>query len=352
MNYAPDMSASRPVVEPGEFAFAASHFDHGHIYGQVAGLAQAGGFLKAIYEPDASRLDTVRKTHPAARVVSDFREILDDDEIRLVTAAAIPDLRCGIGLQVLEAGKDYLTDKAPFTTLEQLASAREKVASTGRKYMVCYSERLSNEAAWHAGELIRDGAIGRVLQVLNLAPHNLAPATRPDWFFQQERYGGILTDIGSHQFEQFLHYTGATDATINFARVENFENPSTPGLQDFGEAHLTLNTGASAYCRLDWFNPGGSKVWGDGRTFALGTTGYLEIRKIVDVTRGHGDKIFLVDNQQDVEIDCKGKIGFPYFGQLILDILNRTENAMTQEHAFKAAELAMQAQIMADNKHR
>ncbi len=251
----------------------------------------------------------------------------------------------------MDAGKDYLTDKSPFTTLDQLAAARARVAATGRKYMVCYSERLGNEAAWHAGNLIRDGIIGRVLQVLNIAPHNLAAAGRPDWFFQKECYGGILTDIGSHQFEQFLHYAGATDATVNFARVENFTHPDTPGLEDFGEASLTLDTGASAYCRIDWFNPEASRTWGDGRTFVLGTEGYLEIRKYINVCHDDGgDRIYLVNHEVEQEIDCRGKVGFPYFGQLILDVLNRTENAMTQEHAFKAAELSMRAQQLADDR--
>ncbi|HAS83569.1 MAG TPA: oxidoreductase [Verrucomicrobia bacterium] len=349
MNYAPDMSANPQVVKPGEFVFAASHFDHGHIYGQIEGLASAGGVLKAIYEPDAKRLEGVLKAHPHAKVVRDFREILDDPQIQLVTSAAIPNLRCGIGLQVLDAGKDYLTDKSPFTTLEQLASARAKVAATERKYAVCYSERLGNEAGWHAGELLREGVIGRVLQVLNLAPHNLTPARRPEWFFKKACYGGILTDIGSHQFEQFLTYASATDGTVNFARVDNFENPGTPGLEDFGEASLTLDTGASAYCRLDWFNPKGSKVWGDGRTFVLGTKGYIEIRKYIDLQRSPvGNRILLVNDKDSVEIECQGKVGFPYFGKLILDCLNRTENAMTQAHAFKAAELSMLAQQFAD----
>ncbi len=351
MNYAPDMSHVKPVVEPGEFAFAASHFDHGHIYGQITGLATAGGVLKLIYEPDESRIASVREQHPNAKVVSDFQEILDDDEIKLVTAAAIPNLRCGVGLQVMDSGKDYLTDKAPFTTFEQLESARAKVEETGRKYMVCYSERLSNEAAWHAGEMIRDGVIGDVLQVLNLAPHNLAADTRPDWFFQRERYGGILTDIGSHQFEQFLYYAGAKDAEITFARVENFRNPEYPELQDFGETCLKLDTGASAYARIDWFNPAASRTWGDGRTFALGTNGYIEIRKNVDLAREGANKIYLVNDEDEIEMDCTGKVGFPYFGKLILDIMNGTENAMTQEHAFKAAEISLQAQQIAEAAH-
>jgi predicted dehydrogenase len=255
-----------------------------------------------------------------------------------------------VGLQGLDAGKHYLTDKSPFTTLDQLAQARAKVKETGKKYAVCYSERLLSESGMYAGMLIEQGAIGRVLQVLNIAPHNLAPETRPEWFFNKENYGGILTDIGSHQFEQFLTYTGAKDATLNFARVENFENPEYPGLEDFGEANLTTDTGASCYCRLDWFNPKASRTWGDGRTFVMGTKGYLEIRKYVDVCNGDGGKIFLVNDEAEQMIECNGKIGFPFFSEFILDILNGTEKAMTQEHAFKAAELSMQAQAYADER--
>lgn len=348
MNYAPEVPETPVVVKPGEFIFASAYFDHGHIYGQTYNLANAGGTLRYVYDPDPSRYAQVLERYPQARPVSDFREILDDPEVRMVTAAAIPNQRCSIGLQVMDAGKDYFTDKSPFTTLPQLESARAKVAETGQKYMVSYSERLMNEAAWHAGTLIKAGAIGRVLQVLNLAPHNLAATARPAWFFEKEAYGGILTDIGSHQFEQFLEYTGALNGSILSARVDNFNNPQWPGLEDFGEANLRLDTGASAYCRLDWHNPAGAKVWGDGRCFVLGTTGYMELRKYRDIIHGGSDRIYLVDSEGEYLIECKGKVGLPFFGQLILDCLHRTEKAMTQEHAFTAAELSMKAQQLAN----
>lgn len=353
MNYMPEMKPAE-VVERGTFPFAATAFDHGHIYGQIHGLAHAGGTLAAVFEPRTDKLEPLRELMAAhsTRIVSTLEEILDDPAILLVTAAAIPCERCALGLHVMEAGKDYFTDKSPFTTLEQLSLAREAVARTGRKYAVSYSERLGNEAAWHAGELIADGAIGRVLQILNLAPHNLAAPSRPDWFFKKKCYGGIITDIGSHQFEQFLTYGAAKGGQVLAARVENFANPSTPELEDFGEALLRLDTGASAYCRIDWFNPSASRTWGDGRTFVLGTNGYLEIRKNIDVCRpeSSGDRIFLVNNDSETEILCKGRVGFPFYGQLILDVLERTERAMTQEHAFLAAELSMQAQMLADAK--
>lgn len=352
MNYAPEAVGAKKVFEPGEFCFAAAFFDHGHIYGQTFNLANAGATLKYVYDPSPERYAQVLERFPNARAVSSFDEILEDDEVRLVTAAAVPSERCSIGLKVLDAGKDYFTDKSPFTTLEQLEQARKKVAETGRKYMVSYSERLMVEAAWHAGELIRQGAVGRVLQVLLLAPHNLNAPSRPEWFFQKDKYGGILTDIGSHQFEQFLYFTGSTDGVVNFARVENMGNPEYPELEDFGEASMTMSSGASCYCRLDWFNPKGSKVWGDGRTFVLGTEGYMEIRKYHNLVHGGNELIYLVDSKGEQLIECKGKVGFPFFERFLLDCVNRTENAMTQEHAFKAAELSMLAQKFADERRK
>jgi predicted dehydrogenase len=351
-NYAPS-GRPQPVVKPGEFVFAAAYLDHGHIYGQCNGLVEAGGTLKYVYDSDPKRVEAFIAKYPQAKAVDSFDRILEDKEIALVAAAAVPSERGPIGCRVMKAGKDYFTDKSPFTTLDQLAEARKVVAETGRKYAVYFSERLHVESAWYTGELLQQGAIGRVIQVLNLAPHKLSKPSRPGWFFDKSKYGGILTDIGSHQFEQFLAYTGAKDATVNFARVANFNNPDKPGFEDFGEASLEADTGASYYCRLDWFTPDGLQSWGDGRLFILGTEGYIEVRKYMDFAREDGgDLVFIADQQKEQMIDCKGKVGFPYFGRLILDCLNRTEKAMTQEHAFKAAELSMQAQVLADAKHR
>lgn len=267
----------------------------------------------------------------------------------MVAAAAIPDLRADIGIDVMAAGKDYFTDKSPFTSLDQLSRVRSAVNNTDRRYMVYYSERLHNEAAWHAGELLKSGEIGRVLQVINLAPHRLAPDTRPEWFFDPDRYGGILTDIGSHQVEQFLTYADCQDATVSFARVSNFNHQQYARFEDFGELSLRGDNGASFYARVDWFTPAGQKVWGDGRTFVVGTEGSMEIRKYEDVARqAPASRLFLVNAEGEREIDCMGKTGFPFFGQLILDSLNRTQNAMSQEHVFKAAEISMKAQQWAN----
>ncbi len=346
MNYAPQ-GKPRPVVKPGEFIFAAAHLDHGHIYGQCNGLVEAGAQLRWVYDADPAKVAAFQQCYPGVQAARSLDEILNDPAVQLVAAAAIPNLRGALGCRVMEAGKDYFTDKTPFTTLDQLDQAKAVVARTGRKYAVYFSERLHVESAMYATDLVRQGAIGRVLQVIGLGPHRLGP-DRPDWFFRKEQYGGILCDIGSHQFEQFLTFTGATDATVVHAAVANYGNPTTPELEDFGEANLVGDNGTTNYVRVDWFTPPGLSTWGDGRMTILGTKGYIELRKYVDIGRERtGDHVFLVDEKGEHHLNVAGQVGFRFFGELILDCLNRTEKAMTQRHAFKAAELCLRAQAAA-----
>lgn len=344
MNYAP-VGTFNSVCKPGEFIFAAAALDHGHIYGMCNGLREAGGELRWVYDPDPAKVDRFVSKFPGVRVASSLEEILQDSEVKLVASAAIPSDRGPLGLKVMDSAKDYFTDKAPFTTLEQLEAAREKVAQTKQKYAVYYSERLHSESSIFAEQLIKQGAIGRVLQVIGLGPHRMNLSSRPDWFFEKEKFGGILCDIGSHQIEQFLQFTGAKDAKVVHSKVANYHYPQYPTFEDFGDATLVGDNGATGYFRVDWFTPDGLSTWGDGRMTILGTEGYIELRKYVDIAREQtSNHVYLVNGDGEQHFAVNGQVGFPYFGQLILDCLHRTENAMTQEHAFKAAELCLIAQ--------
>lgn len=333
-----------PVVAPGEFVIAAVGLDHGHIYGMVQGLIDAGASLSHVFDPDPAKVAAFCELFPQVRVAASEQEILDDPGVRLVASASIASGRAPLGIRVLDAGKDFLADKPAITTLDDLAAARAAVARTGRKFAVYYGERVHSEAAILAGQLIERGAIGTVLQVASFGPHRIGGG-RPDWFYDPARYGGILCDIGSHNFEQMLYFTGATDGEIVSSTVANYAHRETPGLQDFGDAHVVLNNGMTGYVRVDWFTPAGLEVFGDGRTVLLGTDGYIELRKYVDITTDNGPgQVLLVNQDGQFRFDATGRTGFPYFGQLIRDCLDRTETAMTQEHAFTAAELSIIAQ--------
>jgi predicted dehydrogenase len=333
-----------PARSPGTIRFAAIGLNHGHINGQTEAILRAGGELAAVFAAEADLLAAYTKRFPQAKVAKSEQEILDDRSIQLVVSASIPDQRAPLGIRVMQAGKDFMVDKPGITTLEQLAEVRRVQAATKRIYSIMYSERLENRATVKAGELVKAGAIGRVLQTIGLGPHRMNPRTRPAWFFERARYGGILCDIASHQSDQFLFFTGSTDAEVVASQVGNLNHPQYPGLEDFGDAMVRGN-GGTGYIRVDWFTPSGLATWGDGRLTILGTDGFIEIRKNIDIasTRTGGNHLYLVDQKETRYVDCS-EVALPYGEQLVADVLNRTETAMPQRHCFLATELILKAQ--------
>jgi predicted dehydrogenase len=334
------------TARPRRIRFAAIGLNHGHIYGQTEAVIRGGGELVWVYAKEPELVAAFQKRFPQARLARSEKEVLEDGTIQLVVSASIPNERAPLGIAVMRAGKDVMVDKPGITTLEQLAEVRRVQQETRRIYSILYSERHENRATVKAGELVRAGAIGRVVQTIGLGPHRLNLPSRPAWFFEKERYGGILCDIGSHQFDQFLFFTGSKQAEVVASQAGNLSHPRYPGLEDFGDA-MVRGDGGSGYVRVDWFTPDGLSTWGDGRLTVLGTDGFIEIRKNVDIAgRSGGSHLFLVDKKETRYIDTTGQ-PLPYGERLVDDVLNRTETAMSQEHCFLATELALRAQKQA-----
>lgn len=335
------MTMSRPPVR-----FAVVGVNHEHIYAQTDLLLGAGAELMAFFAPEADLAARFAARYPRARRCGDRRAILEDPSLHLVVSAGIPCERGPLGVEVMRHGKDYLSDKPAFTTLDQLAEARRVQAETRRIFSVCFSERFENPATVRAGELCRAGAIGTVVHTVGLGPHRINADRRPPWFFRRTQYGGILVDIAAHQTDQFLFFTGSTEAEVVAAQVANWKFPEWPELEDFGTMMLRGN-GGTGYVRVDWYTPDGLPTWGDGRLIVLGTEGYLEVRKYVDVGgRPGGNHLLVVDRVGSRHEDASGG-DLPYGRQLVADILDRTETAMPQAHCFLACQLALEAQAKA-----
>jgi len=333
------------TTSPG-FSFGVIGINHGHIYGQVEVMLAAGCRLKSFHAIEDDLAAAFVKRFPDAKRVQDERAILEDSEIRLVLGAGILAERAPMAVRAMRHGKDVMLDKPGATTLEQLAELRRVQAETGRILSILYSEHYTQPATVAAGELVRAGAIGRVMQTVGLGPHRIGNYARPDWFWSVERTGGILCDIASHQVEQFLFFTGSDHAEVVASQVANFDHPERPEFQDFGDM-LLRSSHATGYIRVDWFTQDGLPTWGDGRLFILGTEGTVELRKYVDVAGRPGtDHLFLVDRKGTRHVDCSGT-RITYGEQLRDDVLNRTETAMPQEHCFLATEIALRAQAQA-----
>ena len=328
-------------------AFVALGLDHRHIFGMTENMLAQGARCLGFWTDGAPQpLDGFRKRFPDLHRFDTLEAALAAGA-ELALVSAIPADRATLAIRAMQAGHDVMTDKPGCTDLEQLTAIKACVAETGRIWSINFSERFEVPAVTMADQLVQEGAIGRVVHTTGLGPHRLNRATRPDWFFDRARYGGILTDIASHQIDQYLHFTGSQDAQVTMAHVANYANATDPGLQDFGEMSLRSDH-ASGYIRVDWYTPDALPNWGDGRLTLLGTDGYIELRKYVDVGgRAGTDHVVLVNGTRCETIDAT-RAGLPYFGRLVHDIAHRTETAMTQTHCFTVMELALRAQTMAE----
>jgi predicted dehydrogenase len=342
----PAAEAAKPAAKepprPTRIQFAVIGINHSHVHRQIEAVERGGGELVSFFAKEPDLAEAFAKRYPKAKLARSEKEILESD-VKLVASAAIPDERAPLGIQVMRHGKDFVSDKPGMVSLQQLAEVRKVQAQTKRIYSILYSERHENRATVKAGELVKAGAIGHVVQTIGLGPHRLNVTTRPPWFFEKARYGGILCDVGSHQFDQFLFFTGSTKAEVIAAQAGNVNHPEHPGLEDFGDVMVRGDRG-SGYVRVDYFTPDGLATWGDVRLTIMGTDGYIEVRKNIDIAgRPGGEHLLLVDKKEARYFDCKNE-PLPYGERLVDDVLNRTETAMPQQHCFHATELALKAQ--------
>ncbi len=340
------MPKSRPVQ------MAAIGLNHSHIYGMLGMLLAEGAELRAVHASELELQQQFSQQFPQAKVCQDSEEIYESTEIDLILTAAIPCERAEIAIRAMQHGKDVLSDKGGMTSLTQWAEVKRVQADTERIYAIAYSERLGSRATVRALELAQAGAIGQVIQTLGTGPHSLRPHNRPDWFFRKQAYGGILCDIATHQFDQYLSFSKESNPHILAAQVANRAHPEFPELEDFGDV-VVQGDHCSGYMRVDWFSPSGLAVWGDTRLFVLGTDGYMEIRKNIDVGQSaiSGDHLYVVDANSTRYEDCKN-VELPYGRLFLNDIRNRSQTAMSQDHCFAAMRLALEAQIWADQaKH-
>jgi predicted dehydrogenase len=329
-------------------AVAAIGLDHRHIYEMLGGMIAAGARCKGWWtEGSPEPLDGFVRRFPDLSRIDDRQVLLDDPEIDVIITAAPFHERAGIAVEAMRHGKDVMVDKPGCTTLDDLALIRRTTAETGRIWSANFSERFQVPSAQEAVRLVREGAIGRVIQTVGLGPHRMNAPLRPDWFFDKSKFGGILCDIASHQIDQFLVFTGSSTAEIVAATASNLAHPQYPAFEDFGEVLLRSDKG-HGYIRVDWFTPDALPTWGDGRLTILGTEGYIELRKYIDVAGRPGtNHLFLVNGTRCEHIDC-ANIPLGYFADLTNDIRDRTETAMAQEHAFVVTELALKAQVLAN----
>ena len=325
--------------------FAAIGLDHRHVYDMTEGLLTAGaecvGYNSDTTDPHV--LAGFGKRFPRVPEVSRER-LLDDPTVDFIVLSAVPCDRAALAIEAMRRGKDVVSDKPGVTTLEQLDAVRRAVHDTGRLWSVCVG-RVTSPAIQEAVRVVRSGELGRLVQVVSMAPHRLNRALRPAWFFDRPAYGGIINDIGVHSIDQFLALADVSEAEIESSTIGAF-GTEPEGFEDFAE--ITLRTpSVRGYCRVDWFTPDGLPTWGDGRLFLIGTEGTLELRKNLDIGgRPGSNHMFVAGKDRTRYLDCS-LLPVSYYRDVVAAVRTRDFAALPQEPVFTVCRMALRAQANA-----
>ena len=241
--------------------FAAMGVDHGQVYDMTEGLLAAGAEC-AGYNPDTTDprvLAGFRKRFPHVPEAS-RQSLVEDPSINFIVLSAVPCDRAALAIEAMRHGKDVVSDKPGVTTPEQLIEVRQAVLDTGRLWSICVG-RVSSPAIQEAVRVVHSGEIGRLVQVVSLAPHRLNRELRPSWFFDRPSYGGIINDIGVHTIDQFLAFAQTEQADIGLSSIGAF-GTEPEGVEDCA-GRVLATPSVRGYIRLDWVAPDGLPTWGE-----------------------------------------------------------------------------------------
>lgn len=324
--------------------FSVACLDHNHIYGMCDGLIAAGGKLISVYEPNDEKFKKFKKKYKITKRATHFSEILEDNNIQLVACAAIPNKRSSYASRTLKAGKNFFVDKTAFTEYNQIIEI-ERIANEKQKmFFVYFNERIHKQTSYLADYLIENQEIGDVLNVSYFGPHKLSNNRREEWFFDKDKNGGILVDIGLHAIEQFIHLTKEQFFEVKHSLIKNELNAIGKEFQNYADATIVSKKKVTLQIRVDWLTPNGLPTWGDVRSYIYGTKGYIEIRKNIDLlNKGLGEYLFLV-NEKGSWVFKPTDIKYSFFNLMIHDCLHNTEYAMKQSDIFLSSKLAFEAQ--------
>lgn len=311
-------------------------------------LFDNGADIVSVYDRDSEKVEAFKKIYPDVKILDSEEEALKE-ECEMYVLAGVPSERAPFGIKALYSGKNVISDKPSVTNYKDLEALKKATKESGKRYFTYFGERLRVEASLYAEEIIKSGKIGRVVSIMGWGPHRLGDETkRPMWIWDPKTAGGVITDLASHQIEQLFFYSGAKTGKVVSSRTANYSHKEHPLFEDFGDGTILFDNGVTGYFRVDWLTPKGLSTWGDGRTIILGTKGYIELRKYVDVAKSSDkNNVYWVDEEGEHYQNATGLTGYPFFKKMIDDCTHNTDTAMNQDYIFKVLELTLDAQSKA-----
>lgn len=322
--------------------FAVVGIEHLHLFEIVEALAAAGARCVA-HSGDGPLADMFASWQTDSTPCAES-ELLDRTDVDIVVIASVPDHRASLTCRALEAGHHVVSDKPGALSEGDVDDIVDAARRADRRWWVIYSERLGNRAMTEAIRLAVEGELGQVVGIDGWGPHSLFEESRPDWFWDRRRSGGVLIDFGCHQVDQFCSIVdpqGRGTVELIGAARGNVAHPDRPAFDDVAE--ITLGApGVRGVHRVDVFSPAGLGTWGDCRLRIVGTDATAEVRANVDVGgQSGGEHLLVVDAASARRVVPPPVTGWADLA--LADLADGTDSFMALEHVAQVTRLCAQA---------
>ncbi len=220
----------------------------------------------AVASPTRGHPEALAKKYGIPRVFHDYREMLKDRDIEMVTINAPNDLHCVMTRDIAGAGKHVVCEKPLAMTLEEADEMIDVCKKQG--VLLAYAEELLFTPKYvKAKEMADQGAFGKVYLVKQSEKHSGPHAA---WFWDVERSGGgVFMDMGCHGIAFCWWFLGRPKIKSVYCQMGTHAHADRTKAEDNSLCILEFENGAVALIEDSWAKPGGM----DDCTEIYGTRG-------------------------------------------------------------------------------
>jgi len=220
----------------------------------------------AVASPTRGHPEALAKKYGIPRVFHDYREMLKDRDIEMVTINAPNDLHCAMTRDIAGAGKHVVCEKPLAMTLEEADEMIDVCKKQG--VLLAYAEELLFTPKYvKAKEMADQGAFGKVYLVKQSEKHSGPHAA---WFWDVARSGGgVFMDMGCHGIAFCWWFLGRPKIKSVYCQMGTHAHADRTKAEDNSICILEFEGGAVGLIEDSWAKPGGM----DDCTEIYGTRG-------------------------------------------------------------------------------
>jgi predicted dehydrogenase len=230
--------------------------------------------------PDLLRRETSDALLAKAKSYSDYRKLLDREQLDVVAICGENAVRAGIVLECAERKLAVVAEKPLAITLEDLSRIRAEVEKARIPLTLLLSMRFE-PAYQKMRSIVKEGEIGEVVTVAAQKSYKLGD--RPEWMKSRASFGGIIPYIGIHMID-LMRWTSGRDFVEAAAFQSNVGAPQIREMENNAAMIFRLDNHGTGSLRMDYLRPETAPTHGDDRLRIAGTRGVVEFQEGRGVT--------------------------------------------------------------------